>query len=160
MNIRNYVGKLSSTWYFKPIETGLIMNFHVLAPKKSTRAVVAGFVHQIYRACSVRQTFDEILARSRIVLKRIRTLLFLWNVINDTLNRIVKPKSDSYSRVVFGNNCALPDKSDKFCMNLSFGKLFNFRRGALIKFSKWTKILSWPPWKMENNQYLLNYKCY
>ena len=45
-------GKLSSTWYSKPTDTGLIMNFHALAPKRYKRSVVSGFVHRMYRACT------------------------------------------------------------------------------------------------------------
>ena len=44
--------KLSSTWYCKPTDTGLIMNFYALAPKHYKRSVVEGFVHRVYRACS------------------------------------------------------------------------------------------------------------
>ena len=32
-------GKLESTWYSKPTDTGLIMNFHALAPKRYKRSV-------------------------------------------------------------------------------------------------------------------------
>ena len=45
-------GKLESTWYSKPTDTGLIMNFHALAPKRYKRSVVSGFVYRIHRACS------------------------------------------------------------------------------------------------------------
>ena len=38
---------LSSTWYVKPTDTGLIMNFHALAPKRYKRSVVQSFVHRI-----------------------------------------------------------------------------------------------------------------
>ena len=34
--------KLTSTWYTKPTDTGLVMNFHALAPKRYKRAVVSG----------------------------------------------------------------------------------------------------------------------
>ena len=50
MCISNINGKLTSTWYTKPTDTGLVMNFHSLAPKKYKRSVVSGFVHRIYRA--------------------------------------------------------------------------------------------------------------
>ena len=46
-------GKLSSAWYFKPTDTGLIMNYHALAPKRYKRSVISGFVYRIYRACSL-----------------------------------------------------------------------------------------------------------
>ena len=41
-------GQLSSTWYNKPTDTGLIMNYHALAPKRYKRSVVSRFVHRIY----------------------------------------------------------------------------------------------------------------
>jgi hypothetical protein len=44
-------GRISSMWYQKPTDTGLIMNYH-LAPKHYKRSVVSGFIHRIYRACS------------------------------------------------------------------------------------------------------------
>ena len=52
MKISNVQGVLSSTWYNKPTDTGLIMNFHALAPKRYKRSVVSGFVHRIHRSCS------------------------------------------------------------------------------------------------------------
>ena len=45
-------GKLCSAWYFKPTDTGLIMNYHALAPKRHKRSVVSGFFYRIYRAYS------------------------------------------------------------------------------------------------------------
>ena len=39
--------KLNSIWYCKPTDTGLIMNFHALAPKRYKRSVVEGFVHSL-----------------------------------------------------------------------------------------------------------------
>ncbi len=42
----------SSTWYLKPTDTGLIMNYHSLAPKRYKKSVVQSFVHRIHRTCS------------------------------------------------------------------------------------------------------------
>ena len=50
MRIMNIMGNLSSTWYSKPSDTGLIMNYHSLAPKRYKRSVVSGFVHRLHRA--------------------------------------------------------------------------------------------------------------
>ena len=52
MQIRNIEGVLTSTWYSKPTDTGLILNFHALAPRRYKKSVVSGFVHRIVRACS------------------------------------------------------------------------------------------------------------
>ena len=51
-------GTLSSTWYNKPTDTGLIMNYHALAPKRYKRSVVSGFVYRIHRACSTTENFQ------------------------------------------------------------------------------------------------------
>ena len=50
--IEHHESTLSSTWYCKPTDTGLILNFHAMAPKRYKRSVIQGFVYQIYRACS------------------------------------------------------------------------------------------------------------
>ena len=52
MKVINDHGQLHSTWYNKPTDTGLIMNYHCMAPKRYKRSVVSGFVYRIYRACS------------------------------------------------------------------------------------------------------------
>ena len=54
--IEHHESSLPSTWYCKPIDTGLILNFHSMAAKCSKkqhkRSVIKGFVYRIYRACS------------------------------------------------------------------------------------------------------------
>ena len=70
MLIINNHGQLSSTWYCKPSDTGLIMNFHALAPKKYKHSVVSGFVHRIYRACSTWDHFHRSLEKAKSVLER------------------------------------------------------------------------------------------
>ena len=52
-------GRLESTWYRKPTDTGLIMNYHSLAPKRYKRSVVSGFIHRIYRSCSTWKLFHD-----------------------------------------------------------------------------------------------------
>ena len=37
MMLHNDRGKLSSSWYRKPTDTGLTLNFHALAPKKKSQ---------------------------------------------------------------------------------------------------------------------------
>ena len=44
--------KLSSTWYCKPNDTEIIMNYHALAPKLYKRSFLEVFVHRDYRACN------------------------------------------------------------------------------------------------------------
>ena len=93
MSINNKQGQLSSTWYYKPSDTGLILNYHALAPKRYKRAVVAGFVHRIYRACSNWQFFHESLDRAKaILIKNQYPPSFFEKIIHDTLTNILKPE--------------------------------------------------------------------
>ena len=90
MKVINTNGTLSSTWYCKPTDTELIMNFHALAPKKYKRAVVAGFVHRIYRACSSWELFHESIERAKVILRQNQyPSVFYEKIIHDTLTRIV-----------------------------------------------------------------------
>ena len=85
----NKEGTLSSTWYFKPSDTGLIMNFHALAPVKYKRATVIGFVHRIYRACSDWTNFHESTQRAKdILLKNQYPPSFTDKYIRETISNI------------------------------------------------------------------------
>ena len=67
----NYeTGHLSSTWYNKPTDTGLIMNYHALAPKRYKRSVVSGFVYRIYLACSTWENFHTSLEKAKRILEK------------------------------------------------------------------------------------------
>ncbi len=70
MKINNNHGQLTSTWYNKPTDTGLIMNYHALAPKKYKWSVVSGFVYRIHRACSTWENFHRSLERAKRVLEK------------------------------------------------------------------------------------------
>ena len=85
----NKDGVLSSTWYCKPTDTGLIMNFHALAPMKYKRAAVIGFVHRIHRACSNWENFHESIERAKtIMFKNQYPPSFTEKLIHDTLTKI------------------------------------------------------------------------
>ena len=62
-------GALSSTWYCKPTNTGLIMNYHALAVMWYKWSVVAGFVLRIYQACSSWENFHSSLVRMKRTLE-------------------------------------------------------------------------------------------
>ena len=88
--LMNKEGTISATWYFKPSDTGLIMNFHALAPVKYKRATVIGFVHRIYRACSDWSTFHESIERAKdILLKNQYPPSFTDKYIRETISKIV-----------------------------------------------------------------------
>ena len=62
--------KLSSTWCCKPTDTGMIMNYHELAPKCYKRSIVEGFVHRVYRACSSWENFHDSVEKVKMILER------------------------------------------------------------------------------------------
>ena len=59
MKLLNENGSLSSTWYRKATDTGLMLNYHALAPRRYKKSVVAGFAHRIYRCCSTRFFYKQ-----------------------------------------------------------------------------------------------------
>ena len=84
-------GKLSSTWYNKPTDTGLIMNYHALAPKRYKRSVVSGFVYRIYFACSSWEHFHKSLEKAKQILERNQYPPSFYDpIIKDTLNKIIE----------------------------------------------------------------------
>ena len=84
-------GKLSSNWYYKPTDTGLIMNFHALAPIKYKRSVVTGFVYRIFRACSSWSLFHESLEKAKQILHNNQyPLSFYEPLIKFTLEKLIR----------------------------------------------------------------------
>ena len=91
MRIIHSNGRLSSTWYNKPTATGLIMNYHALAPERYKRSVVSGFVYRMYRACSSWQHFHESLEKAKRVLEHNQYPPNFYDpIIKDTLNNILQ----------------------------------------------------------------------
>ena len=90
MLIKREDGKLTSSWYSKPTDTGLVMNYHALAPRKYKRSVVSGFVHRIYRACSTWDLFHISLERAKQILEKNQyPPQFYEAIIEQTLEKIV-----------------------------------------------------------------------
>ena len=54
----------------KATDTGLVMNYHALAPRKYKQSVVAGFVHRIHRACSTWENFHTSLQKAKCILEQ------------------------------------------------------------------------------------------
>ena len=85
--------QLSSTWYTKPTDTSLIMNFHALAPKRYKKSVVEGFVHRIYNACSSWELFDQSIKKAKAILELNQyPEEFYEPIIHSTLNKLYSPK--------------------------------------------------------------------
>ena len=92
--------RLSSTWYNKPTDTGLIMNFHALAPKRYKRSVVSGFVYRIHRACSSWRYFHESLEKAKRVLEHNQyPPNFYEPIIKETLESIIRKEYDTEEKL-------------------------------------------------------------
>ena len=119
-------GSLSSTWYSKPTDTGLIMNFHALAPKRYKRSVVSGFVYRIFRACSTWQLFHESLEKAKRVLERNQyPPTFYESIIRETLDTILRqsqntPESESIPSPAAETPPTQPSKSGKFKLRVQY----------------------------------------
>jgi len=86
--------ELTSTWFSKPTDTGLILNYHALAPKRYKRSVVSGFVHRIFRACSTWMHIHECLQRAKKILEHNQyPPAFYDPIIQQTLRDILDEKT-------------------------------------------------------------------
>ena len=89
MEILHVENCLSSTWYLKPTDTGLIMNFHAVAPRRYKRSVVQSFVHRIHRCCSSRENMFSSLDRAKAILDKNQYPASFYNpIIQKTLEKI------------------------------------------------------------------------
>ena len=106
-----HVGKtLASTWYCKPTDTGLIINFHALAPIRYKRSVVEGFIHRIYKSCSSLALFNESVITGKEILKQNQyPPEFYDGIIKSTIDKIIlKEKEGDTARNPKSNENQLP----------------------------------------------------
>ena len=100
MKIKNDNGNLSSTWYTKPTDTGLILNYHALAPRRYKKAVVAGFVYRIHRSCSTWRAFRESLEKAKVILEKNQyPPTFYEPIIKESLQNIINKSTEHRSDV-------------------------------------------------------------
>ena len=93
MKISNSQGSLSSTWYNKPTDTSLIMNYHAIAPQRYKRSVVSGFVHRIHRSCSNWKNFLDSLEKAKKILENNQYPPSFYNpIIEETISRLLLPE--------------------------------------------------------------------
>ena len=99
--IEHHESTLSSTWYCKPTDTELILNFHAMAPKRYKRSVIQAFVYRIYRACSSRKKFHESLIKAKDILERNQyPPNFYEPIISATAEKIVKPYIEKVNLII------------------------------------------------------------
>ena len=88
--------KLSSTWYTKATDTGLMMNFLALSPMRYKRSAISGMIHRIFRACSTWKAFHDSLKKAKVILLNNQyPESFFEPLIKKVLNSIiVKPDKE------------------------------------------------------------------
>ena len=92
MCIEHHESTLSSSWYCKPADTGLSLNFHAMAPRHYKRSVIQGFVYRIYRACRPWKKFHESLIKGKNILEQNQyPPNFYEPIISAITEKIVKP---------------------------------------------------------------------
>ena len=131
MEIIHKDNHLSSTWYVKQTDTGLIMNYHALAPRRYKKSVVQSFVHRIYRCCSSWELVTSSLQRAKVVLEKNQyPEEFYEPIIGETINKIQMSTSQPNTREAQNNTSQLATQSPKHMMKIQY-------RGAITdKFVK------------------------
>ena len=87
--------ELHSIWYQKSSDTGLVMNFQALAPKKYKRSVIQGLVYRIYRASSHWCYVHEGLTKAKEILERNQyPPQFYDSIFKETLEKIIVGKEN------------------------------------------------------------------
>ena len=82
--------RLASTWYTKPTDTGLTMNFHSLSPLRYKRSTVISLIHRIFRSCSTWDYFHQSIVKAKRILKQNQyPASFYEPIIEKTLNKIL-----------------------------------------------------------------------
>ena len=116
---------LSSTWYVKPTDTGLIMNFHALAPKRYKRSVVQSFVHRIYRCCSSWENVTASLERAKDILMKNQYPPDFYNpIIEDAIKKIQSQTQQTEATEQTEQRPQTGEVTTKHCMRVQY-------RGAL-----------------------------
>ena len=130
MLLHNNKGNLSSSWYTKPTDTGLTLNFHALAPLKYKKSVVIGFIHRIYRACSTWHNFHVGITKAVQILENNQyPSSFVLPIIKNTMDKIISPPvkeiDDDENNTILessldSNACLDIDEKEKFMFFISY----------------------------------------
>ena len=84
---------VTSTWYNKPTDRSLILNYHLFGITRYKRSVVSGFVYWIFRACSTWTHWHESINKAKAVLVQNEyPQLFYETIIKQTLDEIMENK--------------------------------------------------------------------
>ena len=91
MCLRKVGDKISSEWYQKPANSGIILNFFALAPSRYKRSVVRSLVYRIFNSCSNWKLFHLSMKKAVLLLEKNQyPRWFYEKVIHDTLESLIK----------------------------------------------------------------------
>ena len=99
MLLHHETNEVESSWFVKPTNSGLTLNFHALAPIRYKRSVVRSFVHRIYNACSSWKFIDDGLKQAYEVLEQNQYPKYFYEpIVKKTIENIREHKvADSLS---------------------------------------------------------------
>ena len=137
MEVRLLNGKIDTSWYQKPTDTGLSLQFRALAPVKYKKKIIEGTIYRIFNATSTWGNFTEGIKRAAETWEKDQyPPQFYQPILRQTLDKILNGKTISHSERPTserGKNMPLvlqyrSDKSDQFA------KKFEKNRGSLNYF--------------------------
>ena len=112
---------IETSWYTKPTNNGVTLNFNAIAPNKFKRSVVISFVYRIYHACSNWKNFHESMEQARqTLLENCYPNEFITSVIHDTLEKILVGTNKN------SNNAELRGKNSLKWLKEKCYSVFNF----------------------------------
>ena len=90
MKLHHKDTRIESSWFTKPTNSGLTLNYHAIAPTKYKRSVIRSFVHRISNSCSTWEYFHEGLERAKEILSDNQyPLPFYDPLIHETSTKIL-----------------------------------------------------------------------
>ena len=89
-------GKVSTAWYQKPTDTGLILSFRSLAPTIFKKNIIQGTVHRIFNATFNWQIFDDALCRAQKIWENNQCPpQFTQPIVRATLSKLLGRESET-----------------------------------------------------------------
>ena len=84
---------VSTSWYQKPTNTGLILSFKALAPIGFKRNMIQGCIHCIYNATSTWNNFHTGIQKAKKIWEANQyPLQFYEPIVRETINKLLGPK--------------------------------------------------------------------
>ena len=91
-------GKIQTSWYQKPTDTGLTLHYRALAPTTYKRNIVEGSIHRIFNATTSWRNFDEGLQKVTKILENNQyPPQFYQPIVRKTLEKIINGKPATMS---------------------------------------------------------------